>query len=97
VGLPASFSPWIGRRGHRPDSGDSRLVVGDDVWIGYAAIVLTGVTVGHGAIVSAGAVVTHDVESYAIVAGNPARAIGVRFSPDEAAEHERILFDERGW
>ena len=97
VGLPASFSPWIGSSSRHPAADDLRLVVGVDVWIGYGSIVLSGVTVGRGAIVSAGAVVTHDVEPYSIVAGNPARAVGVRFGPDEAVEHERILLETRGW
>jgi acetyltransferase-like isoleucine patch superfamily enzyme len=97
VGMPASLAPWIGSPGRRERSDDTRLVVGDDVWIGYGAIVLTGVTVGRGAIVAAGAVVTQDVEPYAIVAGNPARSVGVRFGPDEVLEHERLLFDARSW
>jgi len=48
------------------------------VWIGYRAIVLPGVTIGEGAVVGAGSVVTQDVPSFVIVAGNPARPIGVR-------------------
>jgi acetyltransferase-like isoleucine patch superfamily enzyme len=54
------------------------VVIGDRVWIGYRAIVLPGVKIGEGAVVGAGAVVTKDVEPYAIVAGNPARKVGVR-------------------
>jgi acetyltransferase-like isoleucine patch superfamily enzyme len=91
MGLPASLSPWIGGRGHRPAAGDLRLVVSDDVWIGYGAIVLTGVTIGRGAIVAAGTVVVDDVQPYDIVAGNPARPVGRRFSDDEIEEHERAL------
>ena len=48
----------------------------DDVWIGFNAVVLKGVTVGRGTIVAACAVVTHDVEPYSIVVGNPARKVG---------------------
>lgn len=59
-----------------------RVLIGHDVWIGRAAIVLPGVTIGDGAVVGAGAVVTKDVPPYAIVAGNPARPIRYRF--DEA-------------
>lgn len=53
--------------------------IGHDVWIGESAIVLGGVTIGDGAIVGAGAVVTKDVPPYAIVGGNPARLIRMRF------------------
>lgn len=62
------------------DQGVSRrgITIDDDVWIGNAAIVLDGVRVGRGAVVGAGAVVTRDVPSLAIVAGNPARIVGVR-------------------
>jgi acetyltransferase-like isoleucine patch superfamily enzyme len=49
--------------------------IGRDVWIGANAVVLGGVRIGDGAVVAAGAVVTKDVESGAIVAGNPAREI----------------------
>ena len=50
--------------------------VEDDANIGGGAMVLPGVTIGRGATVGMGAVVTHDVESYAVVVGNPARALG---------------------
>jgi hypothetical protein len=56
--------------------------VGNDVWIGHGAILLRGITVGNGAVIGAGAVVTKDVPSYAIVAGNPARVLRMRFSAE---------------
>ena len=59
--------------------GDIRI--GNDVWIGYEAVVMAGVTIGDGAIVGARAVVTKDVPPYTIVGGIPARAIRKRF-PD---------------
>lgn len=58
-----------------------RTSIGADVWIGDGAYVKAGVNIGHGAIVGMGAVVTKDVPPYAIVAGNPARVIRVRFDP----------------
>ena len=58
------------------------IVVKDDVWIGYGAIICSGVTIGQGAIVAAGAVVTKDVEPYAIVGGNPAHFIKWRFDEE---------------
>jgi virginiamycin A acetyltransferase len=54
-------------------------VVGNDVWFGTEAMVLPGVTIGDGAIVAARAVVSRDVPPYAIVAGNPARVVKMRF------------------
>lgn len=54
-------------------------VVGSDVWLGYQALVLPGVTVGHGAIIAAASVVANDVPPYAIVAGNPAQVVRRRF------------------
>jgi acetyltransferase-like isoleucine patch superfamily enzyme len=62
------------------EQGGSRgpIYVGNDVWIGTHAIILQGVTIGNGAVVAANATVTRDVPEYAIVAGTPARVIGVR-------------------
>lgn len=57
------------------------IVVGSDVWIGYEAVVMAGVTIGDGAIVASRAVVTRDVPPYAIVGGVPARVIKRRFDP----------------
>lgn len=60
-------------------------IVGHDVWVGYRAIILPGVTIGHGAIIGAGAVVSGDVPPYAIVGGNPARLIRMRFDAETIA------------
>ena len=60
-------------------------MIGDDVWIGFRAIVNAGVTVGQGAIIAAGAVVTKDVEPYEIVGGVPAQKIGERFPGSRSA------------
>ncbi len=58
------------------------IVIGNDVWIGYEAVILSGVHIGDGAIVGARAVVTRDVPPYTIVGGIPAKEIKKRF--DEA-------------
>lgn len=55
------------------------VTIGNDVWIGARAIILSGVTIGDGAVIGAGAVVPRDVPPYAVVAGNPARLIRYRF------------------
>ena len=54
-------------------------VFGNDVWIGMDAVILPGVKIGDGAIVAAKSVVTHDVAPYAIVAGNAAKVVKMRF------------------
>lgn len=68
----------------------AEITVGNDVWIGRSAIVLSGVKIGNGAVVGAGAVVTKDVPPYAIVAGNPARIIRFRFPEKTILELEEI-------
>lgn len=55
------------------------VVIGNDVWVGYEALILSGVTIGDGAVVAARAVVTKDVAPYEIVGGNPATHIRWRF------------------
>src|SRR6266481_1733483 len=69
-----------------------RVVIGNDVWIGHAVIVIPGVKVGDGAVLAAGAVVTRDVAPYMIVGGVPARQIRERFSREIAAQLSRIAW-----
>ena len=68
------------------DKGTTRI--GNDVWIGLGAIVLSGVAVGDGAVIGAGGVVSKAVPPYAIVAGNPAQIIRYRF---DGATRRRLL------
>jgi acetyltransferase-like isoleucine patch superfamily enzyme len=82
---------WMAEVEHKRPGDDEPIFVCDDVWIGFRAIVLKGVTVGRGSVVGAGSVVTRDVPPYAIVAGAPARVIGMRFTPEQLMEHERLL------
>jgi virginiamycin A acetyltransferase len=63
-----------------PYKGDT--VIGNDVWIGYDALIMPGVAIGDGAIIAARSVVAADVPAYAIVGGNPARVVRERFDPD---------------
>ncbi|WP_251862261.1 CatB-related O-acetyltransferase [Clostridium sp. Marseille-Q2269] len=58
------------------------IVIGNDVWIGYEAIIMSGVKIGDGAIIGTRAVVTRDVPPYNIVAGVPAKTIKKRFNED---------------
>jgi virginiamycin A acetyltransferase len=60
-----------------PVKGD--IIVGNDVWFGYDSLIMNGVTIGNGAIIAARSVVVKDVPPYAIVAGNPAKVVKMRF------------------
>lgn len=72
---------------------NKRTVIGNDVWIGYGAIIKAGVSIGTGAVIGSGAVVTKDIEPYAIVAGCPAKLIRYRFDKSLC---ERLL-DSEWW
>lgn len=76
--------------GDLPYKGDT--VIGNDVWIGYKALIMPGVTIGNGAIISSRSVVTSDVPAYAVVGGNPAKVIKKRFT-DETIE----ALEELAW
>lgn len=76
--------------GDLPYKGDT--VIGNDVWIGYEALIMPGVRIGHGAIVSSRAVVADDVEPYTVVGGNPARPIKRRFDPEQVRELLQIAW-----
>ncbi len=75
-------------KGHPATKGD--IIVGNDVWIAYGAIILSGVSISDGVIIAAGSVVTKSkhlmhnglVPPYSIIAGNPAKIIGYRFPQD---------------
>lgn len=73
-----------------PYKGDT--VIGNDVWIGYDALVMPGVHIGNGAIVSSRSVVVSDVQAYTIVGGNPAQPIKQRFGPEDIATLNRIAW-----
>jgi acetyltransferase-like isoleucine patch superfamily enzyme len=68
------------------------VVIGNDVWIGLSATILSGVRVGNGAVIGAEAVVASDVPAYGIVVGNPARLVRKRFSDEQIATLERIAW-----
>ncbi|SKB39767.1 chloramphenicol O-acetyltransferase type B [Sphingobacterium nematocida] len=72
--------------------GKGDTVIEDGAWIGMRAMLMPGITIGEGAIVASGAIVTKDVEPYTVVAGNPAKPIKKRFSPEaiESLQQLRI-------
>lgn len=73
-GWEEGFNPETWAKELRGDT-----VVGNDVWIGYDATIMPGVTIGDGAVIAAKSVVSRDVPPYAIVAGNPAQTVKRRF------------------
>ncbi len=73
-----------------PFKGDT--IIGNDVWIGYEALIMPGVKIGNGAIVASRAVVASDVPPYTIVGGNPARPVKQRFDPDSVAVLEALAW-----
>jgi acetyltransferase-like isoleucine patch superfamily enzyme len=105
--------PWmhVAEDIQSPPVTNGDVVIGSDVWIGFDALILSGITIGHGAIVGARAVVSRSVEPYSIVAGNPARHIRYRFPEsvrgallkirwwdwphDEIMKVRRLLFSDR--
>lgn len=76
--------------GHPHSKGD--IEIGNDVWVGHGAIILSGVRVGNGAVIGAGTVVTKDVDEYAIVSGNPGRFIRFRFDEETRAHLKDIAW-----
>jgi virginiamycin A acetyltransferase len=71
-----------------PNKGDT--VIGNDVWIGYKAMIMPGITIGDGAIVATASVVTRDVPAYAVVGGNPAKLIRMRFGNEDIYRLHKI-------
>jgi len=77
------FRAKILRQGFNADA-ETRgvLKIGNDVWIGTGAMIMSGIEIGDGVVIGMGAVVNKSIPPYAIVVGNPARIVGYRFSPE---------------
>ncbi len=92
--FPIFFEEWGLPVEDIPQAWDNKgdIVVGNDVWIGYEAVILAGVTIGDGAVIGARALVTRDVPPYAVVGGVPANIIRKRFN-DRTVERLSAL----GW
>lgn len=82
--FPIFYEEWGLDISHITDAWDSKgdIVIGNDVWIGYDAIIMSGVKIGDGAIIGTRAIVTNDVPPYTIVGGIPAKIIKKRFNDD---------------
>lgn len=82
--FPLFFEEWELEKKNVTDSWDNKgdIIIGNDVWIGYEAVIMAGVTIGDGAIIGARAVMTKDVSPYTIVGGIPAKSIRKRYSEE---------------
>ena len=82
--FPLFFEEWDLSKSEVASAWDNKgdIIIGNDVWIGYDAVIMAGVTIGDGAIIGTRAVVTKDVEPYSIVGGVPAKEIRKRFAPE---------------
>lgn len=85
--FPLFFEEWELDKANVAGAWDNKgdIVVGNDVWIGYEAVIMAGVRIGDGAVIAARAVVTRDVPPYMIVGGVPAKAIRPRFDDKTTA------------
>lgn len=88
------YVPYVGDFVTERKQHIKRVVIGNDVWIGAHAVILSGVKIGNGAVIAAGAVVTKDVPAYAIVGGVPAKVVKYRFDKEVIDELERLKWWE---
>ena len=82
--FPLFFDEWGLDMKDVTQSWDNKgdIIIGNDVWIGYEAVIMAGVTIGDGAVIGTRAVVTKDIEPYTIVGGVPAKLIKNRFNEE---------------
>ena len=90
--FPLFFEEWGLEKENVAQAWDQKgdIIIGNDVWIGYEAVILSGVTIGDGAVIGCRAVVTKDVPPYTIVGGVPAKPIRKRFNEETIKELQKI-------
>ena len=90
--FPLFFDEWGLEKENVAQAWDQKgdIIIGNDVWIGYEAVILSGVTIGDGAVIGCRAVVTKDVPPYTIVGGVPAKPIRKRFDEETIKELQKI-------
>lgn len=92
VGVPIRLASTIRDNDYNWKGKGLTTIIGNDVWIGYGAIIMQGVKINDGAIIAAGSVVSKDVEPYSIYGGVPAKKIADRFPDMESMlEHKKKL------
>ena len=90
IGTPIRIASQIRDKNYSWKGINQMTSIGDDVWVGYGTIILSGVTINNGSIIAAGSIVTKDVEAYSIYAGNPAKKLRDRFE-SEADKEKHII------
>ena len=90
--FPLFYEEWQLKKEDVASAWDNKgdIVIGNDVWIGYEATILSGVTIGDGAIIGAKAVVTKDVPPYSVVGGVPAKKIKQRFDAETIQKLQQL-------
>ena len=90
--FPLFFEEWGLDKKNVASAWDNKgdIIIDNDVWIGYEAIIMAGVHIGDGAVIAARAVVTKDVPPYTIVGGTPARKIRMRFEEEIIVKLQQI-------
>ena len=90
--FPLFFEEWGLEKENVAQAWDQKgdIIIGNDVWIGYEAVILSGVTIGDGAVIGCRAVVTKDIPPYTIVGGVPAKPIRKRFDEETIKELQKI-------
>ena len=90
--FPLLYEEWQLKKEDVASAWDNKgdIVIGNDVWIGYEATILSGVTIGDGAIIGAKAVVTKDVPPYSVVGGVPAKKIKQRFDAETIQKLQQL-------
>ena len=83
IGKPTRLASQIRDADYNWKGLDLKIIIEDDVWIGYGTIILSGVKIGQGSIIAAGSLIVKDVEPYSIYAGHPAKKIRNRFDNKE--------------
>ena len=89
IGIPTRLASQIREKSYDWKGLYEKVIIEDDVWIGYGSILLSGVRIGQGSIIAAGSIVTSNVEPFSVYAGVPAKKIKNRF--DSALDLERHI------
>lgn len=95
VGIPIRLASCIRDNNYTWKGLSEKVIIEDDVWIGYGSIILSGVKICQGSIIAAGSMVTKDVEPFSIYAGNPAKKIRDRFDNETDLENHKELYKSR--
>jgi acetyltransferase-like isoleucine patch superfamily enzyme len=93
IGVPTRLASQIRERDYNWKGLNEKVIIEDDVWIGFGTIVLSGVKIGQGSIIAAGSIVSKDIEPYSIYAGGPARKIRDRFNSQADKDKHLELYN----